>query len=263
MLVKAHRTRDLASYSLGNLLLANVGNAVHSVYVFSLPAGPIWAAQLLPCDQRFDADLVAAVRVAPPQVYARHPQGWFARSSTTATTSTYRGTGSRDTLSQGDRLAVATNRGMPVGAPGCHAHWIPTGAAVGFRRCCKTGILSPARARSQNPVVVPVPQATLVTTPRAQKDPRRRQGIGLRLAHRGATGGRRPAPGLVETTALTGAVRFMLRRQSTTSLAASGSCARVVGDSSTSCMPVTMAPTGPNSSTRGSRIQIRRRSGSV
>jgi hypothetical protein len=43
MLAKAHRTRDLASYSLGNLVLANVGNAVHSVYVFSLPVGPIWA----------------------------------------------------------------------------------------------------------------------------------------------------------------------------------------------------------------------------
>jgi uncharacterized protein with PQ loop repeat len=43
MLAKAHRTRDLASYSLGNLVLANVGNAVHSIYVFSLPAGPIWA----------------------------------------------------------------------------------------------------------------------------------------------------------------------------------------------------------------------------
>lgn len=42
MLAKAHRTRDLASYSLGNLVLANLGNAVHSVYVFSLPAGPIW-----------------------------------------------------------------------------------------------------------------------------------------------------------------------------------------------------------------------------
>ncbi|HET6759090.1 MAG TPA: hypothetical protein VFH20_07405, partial [Propionibacteriaceae bacterium] len=39
MLAKAHRTRDLASYSLGNLLPANVGNAVHSIYVFSLPAG--------------------------------------------------------------------------------------------------------------------------------------------------------------------------------------------------------------------------------
>ncbi len=43
MLVKAHRTRDLASYSLGNIVLANVGNSVHSVYVFSLPPGPIWA----------------------------------------------------------------------------------------------------------------------------------------------------------------------------------------------------------------------------
>jgi len=43
MLSKALRTRDLASYSLGNLLLANVGNAVHSAYVFSLPPGPIWA----------------------------------------------------------------------------------------------------------------------------------------------------------------------------------------------------------------------------
>lgn len=43
MLIKAVRTRDLASYSLGNLLLANLGNVVHSVYVFSLPTGPIWA----------------------------------------------------------------------------------------------------------------------------------------------------------------------------------------------------------------------------
>ena len=42
MLVKAYRTRDLSSYSLGNIGLANVGNAVHSVYVFSLPAGPLW-----------------------------------------------------------------------------------------------------------------------------------------------------------------------------------------------------------------------------
>ncbi len=42
MLVKAVRTKDLRSYSLGNILLANLGNVVHSVYVFSLPAGPIW-----------------------------------------------------------------------------------------------------------------------------------------------------------------------------------------------------------------------------
>jgi uncharacterized protein with PQ loop repeat len=42
MLRKAFRTRDLKSYSLGNILLANGGNLVHSVYVFALPPGPIW-----------------------------------------------------------------------------------------------------------------------------------------------------------------------------------------------------------------------------
>ena len=43
MLVKAARSRDLSSYSVLNLVLANVGNGVHSIYVFSLPAGPLWA----------------------------------------------------------------------------------------------------------------------------------------------------------------------------------------------------------------------------
>ena len=43
MLRKAAATKDLASYSLGNIALANVGNLVHSIYVFSLPVGPIWA----------------------------------------------------------------------------------------------------------------------------------------------------------------------------------------------------------------------------
>jgi uncharacterized protein with PQ loop repeat len=42
MLVKAFRTKDLSSYSLGNILLANVGNVIHSIYVFHLPPGPIW-----------------------------------------------------------------------------------------------------------------------------------------------------------------------------------------------------------------------------
>lgn len=42
MVVKAARTRDLASYSLGNIALANSGNLVHSLYVFSFPAGPLW-----------------------------------------------------------------------------------------------------------------------------------------------------------------------------------------------------------------------------
>jgi uncharacterized protein with PQ loop repeat len=42
MLLKAFQTKDLSSYSLGNILLANVGNVIHSIYVFNLPAGPIW-----------------------------------------------------------------------------------------------------------------------------------------------------------------------------------------------------------------------------
>ena len=42
MLLKAFRTKNLDSYSRGNLVLATVGNAVYSIYVFSLPFGPIW-----------------------------------------------------------------------------------------------------------------------------------------------------------------------------------------------------------------------------
>ncbi len=42
MLVKAFRTRDLASYSLGNILMSNVGNIIYSLYVFHLPLGPVW-----------------------------------------------------------------------------------------------------------------------------------------------------------------------------------------------------------------------------
>ena len=42
MLIKAGRTKDLSSYSLGNIVLANTGNVVHTVYVVHLPAGPVW-----------------------------------------------------------------------------------------------------------------------------------------------------------------------------------------------------------------------------
>lgn len=43
MLVKAGRTKDLASYSFGNIMLANFGNLIYAVYVLSLPLGPVWA----------------------------------------------------------------------------------------------------------------------------------------------------------------------------------------------------------------------------
>ncbi len=42
MVVKAWQTRDLRSYSLGQLMLNNVGNLFYWVYVVSLPFGPIY-----------------------------------------------------------------------------------------------------------------------------------------------------------------------------------------------------------------------------
>lgn len=42
MISKALRTRDLASYSLGHIGLANAGNVLHWLYVAGLPLGPIW-----------------------------------------------------------------------------------------------------------------------------------------------------------------------------------------------------------------------------
>ena len=43
MLRKALRTRDVSSYSVSSLAMINGANAVYSLYVFSLPLGPIWA----------------------------------------------------------------------------------------------------------------------------------------------------------------------------------------------------------------------------
>ena len=43
MLRKALRTRDVSSYSLSSMLMINAANVAYSLYVFSLPPGPIWA----------------------------------------------------------------------------------------------------------------------------------------------------------------------------------------------------------------------------
>jgi hypothetical protein len=43
MLRKALRTRDVSSYSMSSIAMINAANAVYSLYVFSLPIGPIWA----------------------------------------------------------------------------------------------------------------------------------------------------------------------------------------------------------------------------
>ncbi|HVL62691.1 MAG TPA: hypothetical protein VM430_14965 [Microbacterium sp.] len=43
MLRKALRTRDVSSYSIPSMLMINAANMAYSLYVFSLPFGPIWA----------------------------------------------------------------------------------------------------------------------------------------------------------------------------------------------------------------------------
>ena len=43
MLRKALSTRDVSSYSLSSLVMINAANVVYSLYVFTLPIGPIWA----------------------------------------------------------------------------------------------------------------------------------------------------------------------------------------------------------------------------
>jgi hypothetical protein len=42
MLVKAFKTKNMKSYSLGNIALSNLGNVIYWIYVSSLPLGPIW-----------------------------------------------------------------------------------------------------------------------------------------------------------------------------------------------------------------------------
>ena len=47
MVVRAARTHDLSSYSRGHLVMTNAGNAVYTLYVLSLPVGPIWILHLV------------------------------------------------------------------------------------------------------------------------------------------------------------------------------------------------------------------------
>lgn len=42
MLLKSWQTKDLSSYSFGQMILNNVGNLIYWLYVISLPVGPIW-----------------------------------------------------------------------------------------------------------------------------------------------------------------------------------------------------------------------------
>ena len=45
MLFKAFKTKNLSSYSLGHLVLGNLGNTIYWLYITSLPVGPAWFLQ--------------------------------------------------------------------------------------------------------------------------------------------------------------------------------------------------------------------------
>ncbi len=47
MLWKVVKTRNVKSYSLGQIILRNLGNLVYWIYVASLPVGPAWYLQAL------------------------------------------------------------------------------------------------------------------------------------------------------------------------------------------------------------------------
>ena len=42
MVWKALKTKDLKSYSLGNIVLSNLANIIYWIYVTGLPFGPVW-----------------------------------------------------------------------------------------------------------------------------------------------------------------------------------------------------------------------------
>ena len=42
MLLKVFKTKNMHSYSLGHILLNNVGNILYWIYISSFPLGPIW-----------------------------------------------------------------------------------------------------------------------------------------------------------------------------------------------------------------------------
>ena len=67
MLIKARRTKDLASYSFANIGLANLGNALYALYVYQMPLGPIWFMHAF-------SIAVAALMLFWYLRYARRPQ---------------------------------------------------------------------------------------------------------------------------------------------------------------------------------------------
>ena len=82
MVLKAVRTRDVSSYSLSSMAMINGANVVYSLYVFSLPLGPIWALHtfyLVSCGIMLA--LCLRNRRSPVQVTTTEPDAGSARDA--------------------------------------------------------------------------------------------------------------------------------------------------------------------------------------
>lgn len=69
MLRKALRTRDVSSYSLLSLVIINGANGVYSLYVFTLPVGPVWGLHTF---YVVSCAIMLALCVRQRRVAARH-----------------------------------------------------------------------------------------------------------------------------------------------------------------------------------------------
>jgi hypothetical protein len=86
MVIRAWRTKDLHPYSLGQMVLNNVGNLFHWLYVVSPPPGPVWFSH---------AFFTLASLLMLIWYFAYRP------SSTTATTSTPVSVSSQQSIQHG------------------------------------------------------------------------------------------------------------------------------------------------------------------
>jgi uncharacterized protein with PQ loop repeat len=84
MLLKAFRSKDLKSYSASHLVMSNIGNTVHWVYISSLPLGPIWilhgfstltAALMLVWYLRYEVHLCLTRLQGQARSFFRHASG--------------------------------------------------------------------------------------------------------------------------------------------------------------------------------------------
>jgi hypothetical protein len=67
MLLKAFKTKDLSSYSLGQLTLGTLGNLIYWLYVISLPPGPVWYLQAF----------FTLASISMLFCYLRYERNWF------------------------------------------------------------------------------------------------------------------------------------------------------------------------------------------